>query len=61
MLKELEKVIHKAIDDGKGEPYTPLDLICLAVQEVAAIALQTQMMSDDFDSDDSNNGGDTVN
>lgn len=61
MIKEIEKVIHQAIDDGKTEEYTPLDLIIMAVNEIASLAAQMQNMTDDFDSDDTNNSGDVVN
>lgn len=61
MLKELEKIIHQAIDDGRAEPYTPLDLIFMAVQEVAAMAMQIQQVADDFENDDDTSGaGGTV-
>lgn len=60
MLKEIEKVIHQAINDNKTGEYTPLDLIIMAVNEIGAIAMQMQNVTDDFDSDDSNNGGDTI-
>lgn len=61
MLKEIEKVIHRAIDEGKAEEYTPLDLIFMAVNEVVAMAHQMQGVTDDFDSDDDTSGaGGTV-
>ena len=61
MLQEIEKVIHQAIDDGKTEDYTPLDLIFMAVSEIGAMAMQLQKVSDDFDTDDdSGNGGGTL-
>lgn len=52
LLKEIEKVIHKAIDAGKVEEYTPLDLVYLAVQEITAVAMEMQMLDEAFDKDD---------
>lgn len=52
MLKEIEKLIHKAIDEGKVEPYTPLDLIYMAVNEVIMVAQEMTMLTDDFENND---------
>jgi hypothetical protein len=57
LLKEIEKVIVKAIDNGKVEEYTPLDLVYLAVQEIAQVAAEMQMMDEVFDKDDTNGKG----
>lgn len=52
MLKEIEKVIHKAIDDGRVEPYTPLDLIYMATNEIIMVAQEMQNLTDDFENND---------
>ena len=57
MLKEIEKLINKSIDEGKAEPYTPLDLIYLAVNEVVMVAQEMDKLTDDFEHND--NPGDT--
>lgn len=57
LLKEIEKVIIKAIDEGKCEEYTPLDLVFLAVKEVTQVAAEMQMMDEVFNKDDNNAKG----
>lgn len=52
MLKEIEKVIHAAIDTGQTEAYSPLDLIYMAVNEIVNMAQQMQHLEDDFDKND---------
>ena len=57
LLKEIEKIIVKAIDEGRVAEYTPLDLVYLAVQEIATVAAEMQMMDEVFDKDDNNGKG----
>jgi hypothetical protein len=56
ILNEIKKVITKAIDDGRATGYTPLDLICMVVQEIAQMAIEMQEMDKAFDENDSDEG-----
>lgn len=56
LLEELNKVINKAIDENRVDEYTPLDLVYMAVQELASMAMSMQKVADDFDNDDDTSG-----
>ena len=57
ILDEIEKAIHKNIDEGRVDEYTPLDLIYMAIVEIIQAATHIQDDLDDFDKDDGKRGG----
>jgi uncharacterized protein YktA (UPF0223 family) len=54
LLKEIEKLIHKGIDTGKLDEYSPLELVHLAIHEVVNVAIAEQQLDEAFDKDDKN-------
>jgi hypothetical protein len=61
ILNEIEKVTNRAIDDGRAVGYTPLDLVCIVVQEMVQMAVEMQQMDKAFDDEsDDGKGGRSV-
>jgi uncharacterized Zn finger protein len=52
ILNEMEKSIHKFIDEGKDKDMSPFDLVYISTQELAVIAIQEQMADIAIEGDD---------
>lgn len=52
ILKKMEEVIVKCINENRDQDYTAFDLVYICVQEMAQMAAEIQAMDKLFDEDD---------